>query len=286
MKTFKDSVLGLMAAVLSGFFIFSILSFGLAEGLISTPPTRTVQPTLIAPNLTPILVIQVSTTPFPTATFPPAPTQCPPPSGWQPYLVQPGDSLAGLAGRHGITLELLMTENCLISSQIVADTLIYLPFITATVTQLPPTPQPTLSSTVVSCDPPAGWIRYTVKSGDTLTRISMLYRISLQELIRANCLLSNNIRVGMMLWVPNVATSTLTASPTYTATEVQPTHKPTSTLTFTPTDTQIPTSTNTPEPPTPTATETPQPPTPTPTNTPETPTATLTQTNTLETMVK
>ncbi len=268
MKTLKSGVLGIMAAVLSGFFVLSILSLGLAEDLVSIPPTRTIQPTLLSPNLTPIPVIIVTTTAFPTETFPPAPTQCPPPAGWQPYLVQPGDTLAGLAATHGITLKMLMDHNCLISNQVVVDTLIYLPvFMTATAPlnpRLTTTGVPTISNTVVPCGHPAGWIVYFVKPGDTLTRISMLYRISVTELKLANCLTSDTIRAGSQIWVPNVATSTFTASPSPTATQVPPTIEPT----FIPT--QPSTSTNTPEP---TATLTPEPtvtdiPTPTVTDTP------------------
>ncbi len=289
MKTLKSGVLGIMAAVLSGFFVLSILSLGLTEGMISIPSTRTLQATLPLPNLTPIPVILVTSTAFPTETFPPAPTQCPPPAGWQPYLVQPGDTLAGLAAAHGITLKILMNQNCLISSQVVADTLIYLPvLLTATVQivpQLTATNQPTKPGTATTCSHPQGWISYTVKPGDTLTRISVLFRISILQLKQANCLVGDNIRVGSQLWVPNVATSTFTPSPSPTATQVPPTPKPTSTSTktTTPTNTTEPTATNTTEPTAtstlePTATNTPEPPTPTATttmtatNTPEIPT--------------
>lgn len=283
MKAVKNGILGIMAAGLSGIFVLSILSFGLAEGLISVSPTRTIQPTLMPPNLTPIAVVQVTTTPFLTETFPPAPTQCPQPAGWQPYLVQPGDTLAGLARAHGITLELLMTENCLISSQIFADTLVYLPvLLTATMTQpilLTSTIHPT-SSVTIACGPPPGWIRYTVKPGDTLTRISILYRVSVSQLKLANCLSSDYIHAGSQLWVPNVATSTFTTSPSLTPTLIKTTRVPTIPSTNTPTETLVPTYTFTPEPtstetleptftdtPEPTATETPQ---PTATWTPET----------------
>jgi len=283
MKTLKSGVLGIMAAVLSGFFVLSILSLGLAEGMISIPPTPTLQATLPLPNLTPVPVILVTTTAFPTETFPPAPTQCPPPAGWQPYLVQPGDTLAGLAAAHGITLKILMNQNCLISSQVVADTLIYLPVLLTSTVQIVPqltaTNQPTKSGTATTCSHPQGWIIYTVKPGDTLTRISVLFRISVLQLKQANCLIGDNIRVGSQLWVPNVATSTFTASPSSTETQVPPTQKPTST----PTQTNTPTLTVPPPSDTPTYTLEPtstQTESPTPTETPM-PTETQTETPTV-----
>ncbi|MHB8114416.1 MAG: LysM peptidoglycan-binding domain-containing protein, partial [Bellilinea sp.] len=72
------------------------------------------------------------------------------------------------------------------------------------------------ASTEKACAQPTGWIKYTVKLGDNLTRISVKYRISVSNLKSVNCLAGNIIRTGWQLWVPNVPTSTFTSSPTAT----------------------------------------------------------------------
>jgi len=83
--------------------------------------------------------------------------------------------------------------------------------------------------TLIPCGAPAGWISYTVRSGDNLFRLGLAYRIPVPELQNANCLgYSTQIIVGEKLFVPNVPTST-----------------PAITNTLTPTTTQTPTSTST-----------------------------------------
>ncbi len=270
MKTLRSGILGIMAAVLSGLFVFGILSVAVVEGMITIPPTATIHPTLLPPNLTPIPVPGVTTTTalLSTSTMAPLPTQCPPPVGWQPYLVQPGDSLAELADRFGISLRALMDANCLISNQLVANAQIFLPpAATATATT---------QNSPTACIHPPGWIQYTIRSGDTLVKIAMMFSVSYNRLVEANCLTDEYIIAGEKLWVPNVATSTLAAPLTATFTQTQPPAEPTRTRTPTLTATSSePTWTHSPTIPTPTdtptVTETPVPsetPTITPTDTP------------------
>jgi LysM repeat protein len=268
MKALRSGILGVLAAVLSGMFVFSILSLAVVEGMITLPPTITLPATLLPPNLTPIPVLRITTTALwiHTSTQPPQPTQCPHPEGWLPYLVQPGDSLADLAVAHGLSLDDLMNANCLISSQLVTNASIYLP------------PTPTASATVLqsfsptACLPPAGWVLYTIKSGDTLSIISQRFQISLAQLMQANCLTNEYIIAGRTLWVPNVPTSTPNISFTMTPTQTQPPPQPS--YTFTPTSSLTPTLTNSP----PVMTSTPTP-SQTSSETPsETPTITATET--------
>jgi len=227
MKAFRSGILGIMAALLSAVFVFSILSLAVVEGMVSLPPTSTSRPTLAPPNLTPIFRTTHPAFLRLTPTLPQMPTQCPPPPGWRIYFVQAGDSLADLAASYGTSLEILMKNNCLISSQLLPDTIIYLPPFATTI------PGFTLSPTSISpmaCNRPPGWIDYRVKSGDTLSKISLLYRIALSRLMEANCLTSGFIITGSIIWVPNVATSTPEVSPSPTQTLVQPTQKPTDTF--------------------------------------------------------
>ncbi len=260
----------ILIGTISFLLILGGLSTALAEESINKPPltiTETSLPTsvsadvktatLSAPGLLPTATIVSS--PSPTATTP-APVVCPAPSGWQPYIVQSGESLDSLATRYGTTTDILKTANCLVGTTLLPDTQIYVPS------------APTL--TPIPCGPPSGWIFYTVKTGDNLYRISLSYRTSVPQLQSANCLgYSTQIKVGQKLYVPNVPTSTPettntpTPTPTATATQLS-----TTTPTVTASATSMPTET-------PTATESIAAPTETPTATnTESPTSTFTYT--------
>jgi LysM repeat protein len=200
--------------------------------------------------------------------------------------VQPGDTLATLAARYQTSAASLSAANCLFSSNLPAGSIIYVP------------PFPT--QTRVPCGPPSSWVRYTVRSGDTLTSLSQAFGVSISQLQFANCMASNQfgLTVGQTIYVPNVptrtprATATKTLTPvviifptitgSVTATQAVPTVPtiPTATNTFMPTDTQTasPTASLIPTVPSPTTPPT-TPPTATPTvtafpsatNTPPTP---------------
>jgi LysM repeat protein len=72
---------------------------------------------------------------------------------------------------------------------------------TATATALPP----------ANCQTPSGWGQTTVQVGDTLESIAASYRISSDDLRKANCLLSNSLIPGSKLYVPPVAPNTSVA---------------------------------------------------------------------------
>lgn len=110
----------------------------------STPsPTATPQPTASpsqspTPSLTPTASATSSPTPSPSPTpsatislTPTAtPTQCIParPAGWVNYVIQSGDTVSGLATSRGITIEQLLTVNCLNDPRrILAGQTIFLP---------------------------------------------------------------------------------------------------------------------------------------------------------------
>jgi LysM repeat protein len=110
------------------------------------------------------------------------------------------------------------------------------PTLTATGTNAPiATPTP--------CGPPSNWLVYVVQPGDTLLSIARAVGASVEQLMLANCLTSDQIRVGQLLYVPRLPpTLTFTPTPTPTATatpsptpSATPTRTPTPTLTFTPT---------------------------------------------------
>lgn len=159
------------------------------------------------------------------------------PSGWQPYVTQPGDSLAALALRSGITVGALTQANCLENGPLPPGLQIFLPV------QAP---------TFVTCGPPAWWTRYWVRRGDTLSALARQRGTTVFAVMQANCLDSSNLMAGRQIYLPPQRVAA-TAVPTAT-----------------PLPTPIPTATPAPPPDTPT----PPAPTPAPSATPgETPTA-------------
>ena len=73
--------------------------------------------------------------------------------------------------------------------------------VTSTNTALPPSPS--------TCQPPAGWLPIVVKPSDTLNSLSASYRVSKDQLMRGNCLVSESLLAGTLLYVPPAPTSTV-----------------------------------------------------------------------------
>jgi LysM repeat protein len=139
---------------------------------------------------------------------------------------------------------------------LVPDTLT--PSATTSATATPTTSQtPTLKgltplpvNTQAPCGSPNTWVVYIVKPGDSLYHISQIYRVTVADLQRANCLgSSSTLHTGQILYVPPWAPLASTPTPIV----VIPTIIPTDTMVFIP-----PTDTAT-EPPVNTATEPPVP---------------------------
>jgi LysM repeat protein len=286
MSDFRQVFWGLLAAMLSVVIIFGSLALSMAEAGVPIAQALTPTDTIIVntplpgePTYTP------SPTPLPTdtPTLPAPRTACAPPPGWQPIVVQFGDTFSSLAEQYSTTVEILKRENCLeISGPLPDGSIVFVPPLpptptsTATLTATPPPPPP---PSATHCGPPRGWVLYTVQRGDTLSSISREVGVSVAQLQRANCLSSPDlIRAGSQIFVPRLpapkpsatATQTISPSATFTApsptdttaptTEVPPTSRPSSTptSTVTPSDTPTPTASTTP---TPTLTATNPPPT-------------------------
>ena len=134
---------------------------------------------------------------------------------------------------------------------------------------------PTLTSTEspiwIACIKRFYWPTYRVQPSDTLSWLASATGLSTRELMAANCLTSDRIYAGQLLYVPRLPTNPITPTPTDTSTTTQtptPTNTSTPTNTLTATNTLTQTATDTPTE-TPTATQTPtDSPTPTPTDTP------------------
>ncbi len=239
---------GLSVIMVLGGLSLSLAQGGLAQGSITPYTTGEVIATLQ------ILPFSFTNTPqsnvfLATASYTPPPTlvNCPPPAGWLPIIIQPNDTLDSLAETYNSTAEALQTGNCLLTPELIANSILYVP------------PQPI--STIKPCGAPLGWdSTYTVNPGDTLYAISLRYQVTWQELMQANCLDTSYIKTGQVLKVPNTTPiSTATTSvdtPIPTATETE-TPESTFTVSIPTAETETETPTVLTEVPTPTETETP-----------------------------
>lgn len=296
MISFGRALLGVGAALLSSFIIIGTIALSLAEGELSLAlartPTSAASPTQPPPVDTP-QPGEPTFTPSATIAEPSAVAAVDCQDGWVPYVVQPGDTLPEIANFYGVTTSLLGEVNDMQTQSVIVGTQICVPNPTPTPpsTSTPSfTPTPTFTETkppppksnnTPKCGPYRGWVQaHTVRRGDTLYSLAITYKTTVYELRFANCLPSNTIRVGKVLWVPfaipptpkpsaTKAPPTATPQPSNTASIEPPTDTPTATETPLPlpTDTPVPTATNTPVPPAPTDTSPPPPPANAPTQT-------------------
>jgi len=261
MKALRQMGSGFIIGAISLLLVIGGISLSLAESTApEIPPTPSPIPTTFAvefasplPSLTLLPAIPTNTPILlPSPTIIVQPTTCNIPTGWIPITVGMNDTLYSIAERYKTTADILDARNCLNNIPPAPGSIIYVP------------PIPTV--TVIPCGPPSSWIKaHTVKAGENLYRISLLYRTTVAQLQKANCMGSSTIiHVGQLLWVPNVPTSTpgITITATSTATVVTststvnfstPTNTPTNTPDFstptnTATNTPLPTSTWSPTP--------------------------------------
>ncbi|GAB4419676.1 MAG: hypothetical protein Kow002_07470 [Anaerolineales bacterium] len=90
--------------------------------------------------------------------------------------------------------------------------------VTTTPTPVANQPEPTDTSAPTSthafipptsCPPPTGWIVAPVQPGQTLQTLSVQYRISVAQLMQANCLVSENLPPNALLALPPIPTNTV-----------------------------------------------------------------------------
>lgn len=220
MKSLRKTFTGILTVFFTGIIVLGGIISGLVEGSING---ETINPlyTLPPPNLTPLAEnspeTELTSSPFFRDRTTPTPIPCVPPDDWVEYTVLPGDSLEIISLNSGGSIEQIIQANCLLSDNLLPSTIIYIPplvSLLATFTQSSESSlTPTMTQTL-SCLRPVGWIEYVIQPGDTLTSISLLFRISITILKDANCLNSDYITAGSTIWVPNVPTSTFTFTPT------------------------------------------------------------------------
>ena len=133
----------------------------------------------------------------PTPTVAPAVTPTPTAADTVPYVVQPGDTLAGIASLYGTDVETLRRINNLTSDALLVGQPLYVPVVEGVVAPGLPAPTP-------------GPVEYVVQPGDTLTGIAILFGvdpIAIQE--RNNLLDPNNLTVGATIIIPGAQPLTI-----------------------------------------------------------------------------
>lgn len=84
----------------------------------------------------------------------------------------------------------------------------------STQTGIPPTIQPInpsqtqVTTASTTCNPPYGWTLIIVQPGETLSSVSALYKLTPEELAKANCLSAQILLPGSGIFVPPPLTST------------------------------------------------------------------------------
>jgi LysM repeat protein len=264
MSDLRQALFGILAALFCTFLVLGSLALALAENRqpIAQAPTST---QTSAPINTP-LPGQPTFTPSPTSmpALTPAPiitSTCAQPPGWQRYDILPGDTLASLAQAFNTTVEELQRNNCDVNNAMLNPGLfIFVPLpqpsetptLTATIipTEASKPRKPNPTKNVVACSGhPSGWVIYIIRTGDTLYSIGRATGATVAQLMAANCMTSDHIHTGDLLYVPHlppIKTPVPTRTPVRTATPT--TRPPTATPTRQPSNTPAPTPTATPLP--------------------------------------
>jgi len=121
------------------------------------------------------------------------------------YTVQTGDTWNSIALKYNADPSLLQMVN---GNTLTVGKVLIVPLNSAG-TALPVTFTPTATLTV-SCQLPSGWIGIIVQTGETLDTLALRYRVTKDSLKSGNCLISETLLAGTIIYVPPVPTSTPT----------------------------------------------------------------------------
>lgn len=114
-------------------------------------------------------------------------------SGYALRTVTPGDSVASIAARYGVSAEAILEANGLADATIHPGDVLVVPYAGATGGVAEPAPEP-----------PPGFLVHTLSAGETLSEIIERYGLTLRALIGANPDLSSldRLPVGVELLIP------------------------------------------------------------------------------------
>ena len=119
-----------------------------------------------------------------------------PPTSTNTYTVQSGDTLYKIARQFNTTVGDLISLNNLTSTSLSIGQVLRIP-----------------STTQAPEEPEQDFITYTVKSGDSLWKISQEYGVSVDAIINANNLTSTSLQIGDVLIIPVTSTEEPTLPP-------------------------------------------------------------------------
>lgn len=108
---------------------------------------------------------------------------------WTRYRIRRGDTLSGIARRHGVSVTALMQANRLGSHRIRAGADLIIPLSSSPTLALDASPASSRK------------VRYRVRKGDSLYRIARRFGVRVQDLKKWNRLASNRLRPGQTLTV-------------------------------------------------------------------------------------
>lgn len=135
----------------------------------------------------------------PTITQPEVPPTQPvltPEAGLTEYTIQKGDTFSTIAPKFNVSVKALQTANPTVDpAKLQIGKKINIPAATA-----PTTTAPASGATVV--DTASGTTTYTVKSGDTLSKLATDFRTTVKAIQAANGLTDTRIKVGQKLKIP------------------------------------------------------------------------------------
>ncbi len=110
------------------------------------------------------------------------------------YKVKPGDTLGGIAGKHGVSVTTIRRANGIKGSNIRAGQTLKIPHITSSAQA-----KSSSSSTKSRSN---GSYKYRVKSGDTLGGIAQKHGVGVASIKNANNIKGSTIRKGQLLTIP------------------------------------------------------------------------------------
>ena len=166
-----------------------LVYFGLQETGRVIEPT----PTL---TITPTLTLTTTPTPVtPTPTDQPLPTPTP-----LTYVVQIGDTCAGIAFNFGISIQSIVLLNNLPAdcNTLFEGQQLFIPHPTPTATALPTSTLSPAEATEQACER----VSYTVQENDTLSSIAAAYNVPMAVIREYNGLSSDTVFMGLTLVVP------------------------------------------------------------------------------------
>jgi len=155
------------------------------------PPLQNTAQTAQQPAGTSTLAPQAPAQPMPTPAIIPAPS-----TETKEYLVASGDTLGAIAHKNGITLKALLDANPGVNpKKLQVKQKLQIP---AGTNALAASPGATPDMAAASGDVTT----YTVKSGDTLSKIAKMNHVSYKKIMALNDLKTTSIRAGQKLKLP------------------------------------------------------------------------------------